>query len=118
MFSVENTAPDRDANLSWAFLAFWPPHTGFDPKTTWTIRYKPHNTWHETLAAREESLRIRHMKDANYKRSMGQGHSDASQTSKPRMTQSPSRYESPVPSDKGQFHTPKRLSFRFILTHL
>ena len=44
-------------------------------------------------------------------RQVDQGHLDIGRTPKQRMTSFPSRFESPLVSDKGQGLTPKRLSF-------
>ena len=54
--------PDRDTKLSPAMCVFG--HSIRDLIPVLPGRYKPHNTWRETLEAREEALRIRHMKDA------------------------------------------------------
>ena len=55
-------APDRDTKLSPAMCVFGHPIRDFIPIPPG--RYKPHNTWRETLEAREEALRIRHMKES------------------------------------------------------
>ncbi|XP_041472552.1 uncharacterized protein LOC121421818 [Lytechinus variegatus] len=54
--------PDRDTKLSPAMCVFGHPIQDFIPIAPG--RYKPHNTWSETLQAREEALRNRHMKGA------------------------------------------------------
>jgi len=61
MLQYRNT-PDRDTKFSPAMCIFGRPIRDFIPIPPG--RYKPHNTWHETLAAREEALRNRHMRDA------------------------------------------------------
>ena len=53
--------PDRDTKLSPAMCVFGHPIRDFIPIPPG--RYKPHDTWQETLAAREEALRNRHMRD-------------------------------------------------------
>ena len=55
-------APDRDTKLSPAMCVFGHPIRDFIPIPPG--KYKPHNTWRETLEAREEALRIRHMKES------------------------------------------------------
>ena len=42
-------------------MRFWPPTRDLIPIPPG--QYKPHNTWRETLEAREEALRVRHLKD-------------------------------------------------------
>ena len=54
--------PDRDTKLSPAMCVFGHPIQDFIPIAPG--KYKPHNTWCETLQAREEALRNRHMKGA------------------------------------------------------
>ncbi|XP_041484011.1 uncharacterized protein K02A2.6-like [Lytechinus variegatus] len=54
--------PDRDTKLSPAMCFFGHLIKDFIPIAPG--RYKPHNTWCETLQAREEALRNRHMKGA------------------------------------------------------
>jgi len=54
--------PDRDTNQSPAMLVFGHPIRDFIPIPPGC--YRPHKTWSETLDAREEALRNRHMKDA------------------------------------------------------
>ena len=54
--------PDRDTKLSPAQCVFGRPIKDFIPIPPGC--YKPHETWRETLAAREEALRNRHMRDA------------------------------------------------------
>ena len=52
--------PDADTKLSPAMCLFGRPIKDFIPILPG--RYKPHDTWRQTLAAREEALRNRHMK--------------------------------------------------------
>ena len=52
--------PDPDTKLSPAMCLFGRPIKDFIPILPG--RYKPHLTWQETLGAREEALRNRHMK--------------------------------------------------------
>ena len=59
MLEYRNT-PDRDTGLSPAQCIFGRPIRSFIPILPG--RYKPHQTWQETLVAREEALRNRHMK--------------------------------------------------------
>ena len=54
--------PDPDTKLSPAQCVFGRPIKDFIPILPG--RYKPHPTWSDTLAAREEALRNRHMKAA------------------------------------------------------
>ena len=54
--------PDKDTKFSPAMCIFGHPIRDFIPILPG--RYIPHTTWRETLSAREEALRIRHMKDA------------------------------------------------------
>jgi len=54
--------PDRDTKLSPAMCVFGRPIRDFIPIPPG--RYKPHSTWRETLLAREEALRNRHMLSA------------------------------------------------------
>ena len=54
--------PDRDTKLSPAMCVFGRPIRDFIPILPG--KYKPHDTWRETLAAREEALRNRHMRAA------------------------------------------------------
>ena len=56
--------PDRDTKLSPAMCVFGRPIRDFIPILPG--KYKPHNTWRETLAAREEALRNRHMRAAEH----------------------------------------------------
>ena len=55
-----HNTPDADTKLSPAMCLFGRPIKDFIPILPG--RYKPHETWLETLAAREEALRNRHMK--------------------------------------------------------
>ena len=52
--------PDADTKLSPAMCLFGRPIKDFIPILPG--RYKPYETWLETLAAREEALRNRHMR--------------------------------------------------------
>ena len=61
MLQYRNT-PDRDTKQSPAMCIFGHPIRDFIPILPG--KYKPHNTWLEVRAAREEALRNRHMKDA------------------------------------------------------
>ena len=54
--------PDKDTKFSPAMCIFGHPIRDFIPILQGL--YIPHTTWRETLSAREEALRIRHMKDA------------------------------------------------------
>nr|XP_054770397.1 uncharacterized protein LOC129278213 [Lytechinus pictus] len=54
--------PDRDTKLSPAMCVFGHPIQDFIPIAPG--KYKPHNTWCETLQAKEETLRNRHLKGA------------------------------------------------------
>ncbi|XP_060073014.1 uncharacterized protein LOC132552840 [Ylistrum balloti] len=54
--------PDRDTKLSPAMCVFGRAIRDFIPILPG--RYKPHETWSDTLTLREEALRIRHMKTA------------------------------------------------------
>ena len=55
-------APDRDTKLSPAMCVFGRPIRDFIP--VHPGRYEPHPTWRDTLTAREDALRNRHMRDA------------------------------------------------------
>lgn len=55
-------SPDRDTRLSPAMCLFGHPIRDFIPIPPG--KYKPHNTWRETLEAREEALRVRHMRES------------------------------------------------------
>ena len=55
-------SPDRDTRLSPAMCLFGRPIRDFIP--IHPGKYVPHPTWRDTLAAREEALRNRHMRDA------------------------------------------------------
>ena len=59
MLQYRNTA-DRDTQISPAESIFGHPIRDFIPILPG--KYEPHKTWKETLAAREEALRNRHMK--------------------------------------------------------
>ena len=54
--------PDKDTRISPAMCVFGRPIKDLIPILPG--KYKPHNTWSETLSAREEALRIRHMRAA------------------------------------------------------
>ena len=56
--------PDKDTTLSPAMCVFGRSIKYFIPVLPG--RYKPHNTWQETLAAREEALRNRRMRAAEH----------------------------------------------------
>ena len=56
--------PDPDTKMSPAMCVFGRPIKDFIP--IHRGKYRPHPTWGETLAAREEALRNRHMKTAEY----------------------------------------------------
>ena len=55
-------SPDPETKLSPAMCVFGRPIKDFIPILPG--RYQPHNTWRETMKAREEALRNRHMKAA------------------------------------------------------
>lgn len=56
--------PDPDTKLSPAMCIFGRPIRDFIPIPPG--KYKPHKTWQETLKAREEALRNRHMRCSEY----------------------------------------------------
>ena len=58
MLQYRNT-PDQSTKLSPAMCIFGGPIKDFIPILPG--KYKPHDTWRETLKAREEALRKRHM---------------------------------------------------------
>ena len=57
-------APDRDTKLSPAMCVFGRPIRDFIP--IHPGRYEPHPTWRDTLTAREDALRNRHMRGAEW----------------------------------------------------
>ena len=61
MLQYRNT-PDKETGISPAQCIFGRPIRDFVP--IHPGRYEPHPTWKETLLAREEALRNRHMKMA------------------------------------------------------
>ena len=58
VFQYRNT-PDPTTKISPAMAVFGRPIRDFIQ--TFTGKYEPHQTWKETLQAREEVLRVRHM---------------------------------------------------------
>jgi len=55
--------PDPDTKISPAMCVFGRPIRDFIPIIPG--KYRPHDTWHETLKAREEALRKRHIRTAD-----------------------------------------------------
>ncbi len=53
-------SPDKDTKLSPAMCVFGRPIKYFIPILPG--RYKPHDAWKDMLSAREEALRVRHMR--------------------------------------------------------
>ena len=63
MLQYRNT-PDKETKISPAMIIFGRPIRDFVPILHG--KYLPHPTWQSTLVAREEALRNRHMKSAEY----------------------------------------------------
>ena len=59
--------PDPDTKISPAMCVFGRPTRDFIPVIPG--KYRPHETWRETLKAREEALRKSHVRTADHGRS-------------------------------------------------